>query len=197
MTTPWNSLELAKLIISVLTPAAIAFLGIYVHHVSKRFEQAQWRSQKLIEKRLAIYDDLAPHFNDLLCYFTYIGCWKELKPEEVVSLKRNLDRKIYLAGPLFPVSFFKACQTFQSLCFQTYGGWGVDARLRTSFGRRRDAASAWSLACEDCFSDPQDVTDPANVKAAYARVMREFTASFEGICDPEVLRTGTVPSNIR
>jgi hypothetical protein len=36
-------------------------LGIYIHRVTKRFEHLQWRSQKLVEKRLAVYDDLAPH----------------------------------------------------------------------------------------------------------------------------------------
>ena len=56
----WNTLEIAKLAVSVLTPAAIAILGIYIHRVTKRFEDSQWKSQKLIEKRIAIYDDLAP-----------------------------------------------------------------------------------------------------------------------------------------
>lgn len=196
-TNTWSSLELAKLIASVLTPAAIAFLGIYVQRVSKRFDATLWKSQKLVEKRLAVYDDLGPHFNDLLCYFTYVGCWKELSPSEVVALKRTMDRKIYLAAPLFPVSFFHACQYFQSCCFETYGGWGRDARLRTKFERRRQAAEEWTPASEECFSSPANVTDPRVVREAYAAVMREFTRSFGMECESEVLSTGQVPSNIK
>ena len=64
---PWNWLEVAKLAAVLLMPVALAVFGVYIHRVTKRFEHLQWRSQKLIEKRLAIYDDLAPHFNDLLC----------------------------------------------------------------------------------------------------------------------------------
>src|SRR5664280_674150 len=130
-TTVWNSLEVAKLVCSMLTPAAIAIFGVYIHRVTKRFEDRQWRGQKLTEKRLAIYDDLAPLFNDLLCYFSYVGCWKELKPPNVVALKRRIDRKIYLAAPLFPKEFFQACQSLQGQCFKPFSGWGMDAQLRT------------------------------------------------------------------
>jgi hypothetical protein len=88
---PWNSLEVAKLLAGLLTPTAITLLGIYVHRATKRFEHLQWRSQKLVERRLEIYDDLAPHFNDLLCYFTYVGAWKELDPPAVVAHKRIVE----------------------------------------------------------------------------------------------------------
>lgn len=104
--SPWNSLEIAKLLAGLLTPTAIAVLGIYIHRVTKRFEYLQWRNQKLIERRLAIYDDLAPQLNDLRCYFTYVGSWKELDPPAVVALKRTIDKKIHLAAPLFSVLFF-------------------------------------------------------------------------------------------
>jgi hypothetical protein len=123
----WNWLEVAKLTAGALTPVALAALGVYIHRVTKSFENLQWRSQKLIEKRLSVYDDLAPHFNDLLCYFTYIGCWKELDPSVVLALKRTMDKKIHIAAPLFSAAFFDACENFQNLCFETYGGWGRDA----------------------------------------------------------------------
>jgi hypothetical protein len=120
--SPWNSLEVAKLITGVLTPIVLAVFGIYIHRVSKRFEHLQWRSQKLIEKRLAVYDDFAPQLNDLLCYFTYVGVRKEMRPPAVLSLKREIDKKAHLAAPLFSESFYKACKKFQDLCFETYTG---------------------------------------------------------------------------
>lgn len=173
-TDPWNSLEIAKLVGGLITPAVLAGLGIYIHRVTKRFEHMQWRTQKLIEKRLAVYDDLAPHFNDLLCYFTYVGCWKELSPMEVVSLKRKMDKKIYLAAPLFSYEFQKTCENFQNLCFETYGDWGTDARLKTDFSRRQQAqALEWMPEWNECFSD--NVTDAVVIRTAYAEVMRRFS----------------------
>ena len=35
--SPWNSLEIAKLLAGLLTPAALAAFGIYIHRVTKRF----------------------------------------------------------------------------------------------------------------------------------------------------------------
>ncbi|WP_077036777.1 hypothetical protein [Pelomonas sp. KK5] len=97
----WSWLEVAKLVASLLIPLTLAGVGVFVHRVTRQFEHLQWRSQKLIEKRIAIYDDLAPLFNDLLCYFTYVGRWKEMSPPDVVALKRVVDKKIYMAAPLF------------------------------------------------------------------------------------------------
>ncbi len=73
---------------------------------------------------------------------------------------------------------------FMSLCFATYQGWGVDAKLRTHFERRRDAHPEWMAEWEDCFSD--DPTDAKELRAAYQRVMRVFSAEI-GLTAPHHL----------
>jgi len=196
--SPWNSLEIAKLIASLFTPIALAVFGIYVHRVTKRFELLQWRSQKLIEKRLAIYDDLAPHLNDLLCYFTFLGCWRDLDPPYVVSLKRVVDKKIHLAAPLFTEEFFDSCMAFQNVCFKTYTGWGNDALLRTPFQRRQQArAGDWNSKWENCFAgDADDISDPKVIRSAYKRVMEAFARDIGVHAEFVVPPTGRIPSNI-
>jgi hypothetical protein len=166
---PWNSLEVAKLLTGLLTPAVLALLGIYIHRVTKRFEHLQWRSQKLVAKRLAIYDDLSPLLNDLLCYFTYVGLWKELDPPKVVSLKRVVDKKVHLAAPLFSESVFRLSMEFQALCFEPYTGWGQDALLRTQFERRKEARSAdWQDGWDKCFS--VSPSDPGEIRHVYLQM---------------------------
>lgn len=192
---PWNWLEAAKIVASVLTPLALAAVGIYVHRVTKRYEHGQWRSQKLVEKRLSVYEQLAPDLNDLLCYFTYVGCWKDLKPPAVVALKRSVDKKIYLAAPLFSPSFFQACMAFQNLCFETYNGWGEDALLRTAFERRREARSDWDSSWEKCFSE--NVAQPNEIREAYTRAMEAFSEDIGVQPQPFVPVSGRPPSNVR
>ncbi len=166
---------MAKIGTSILLPVALAVLGIFVHRITKRFEHRQWRSQKLVDKRLAIYDQLAPLLNDVLCYFTYVGCWRDLTPPDVVTLKRSIDKKIHLAAPLFSPAFFEACQAFQALCFETHTGWGNAARLRTSLQRRKDGlGTVWQEQWDACFS--KEAPDSAEVAAAYQRVMAVFSA---------------------
>ncbi len=190
---PWNWLEAAKLLASVLTPLALAALGIYVHRVTKRYEHGQWRSQKLIEKRLSVYEALAPDFNDLLCYFTYVGSWRDLDPPKVVALKRSIDKQIYLAAPLFSGNFFQCCMAFQSLCFETYNGWGQDALLRTAVKRRRESRSNWKVEWEGCFSS--EVAEPDAVRAAYACVMEAFAQDIGVHPFAVIPKSGRPPGN--
>lgn len=195
-TGPWNWLEIAKLIAGLLTPIALAIFGIHIHRVTKRFEHLQWRSQKLVEKRLAVYDEFAPMLNDLLCYFTYVGCWKDLDPPDVVALKRTLDKKMHLAAPLFSEQFFSACMNFQNLCFETYSGWGRDALLQTRWQRRKEAVNAkWKDEWINCFG--KNETDPKEIRAAYRKIMESFAIDIGVHPTFVVPNTGGVPVNIR
>lgn len=194
---PWNSLEIAKLTVAALIPVAVAILGIYLTRIAKRFEHLQWRNQRLVEKRISVYDDLAPQLNDLLCYFTFVGCWKELTPPEVVAIKRKVDKKIYLAAPLFSADFFVSCNSLIALCFAPFQGWGVDARLRTATGRRRSAAgNNWNVTWDNYFTADNDVTDPKAIQAAYQRVMEVFARDIALAPVLPVSAVGGLPSNI-
>ena len=195
-TGDWTWIEVAKLIATLFTPITIAIFSIVIHRITKRFEHSQWRSQKLIEKRLNIYDDLSPHFNDLLCYFTYVGTWKEMAPSSIVSLKRTMDKKIHLATPLFSRSFYDACSKFQVLCFEMHGSWKDSPLLRTHMERRKEAyPKEWQEDWNICFgSSPTPLTD---IKNAYVKVMESFAREI-GVHDSyfiPVLKTN--PINVR
>ncbi len=192
---PWNWLEVAKLAAGLLTPAVIGVGGIYIHRVTKQFEHTQWRSQKLIEKRLAVYDEMAPKLNDLLCYFTYVGSWRDFDPSHIVNLKREIDKQFHLAAPLFSSEFFEAGKAFQECCFETYTGWGENAKLRTQYVRRSEArADSWKTEWDTYFSDKPKT--PEEIRAAYKRVMESFAHDIGVNSSPFVPLSGAVPANI-
>jgi len=184
---PWNSLEIAKLCVAGLTPILLVLLGIAVQRAIKQFEHQQWRSQKLIEKRIQIYDSLAPQLNLLFCYFTYVGPWRDVPPPEIVKAKREIDRQVYLAKPLFTPRFFNACMDFLDLCFQTYTGWGKDALLRTKCDHRRDALGEnWNQDWEQCFSN--EPTAPQAIRECYEWLMNTFSSEL-GVCEFATVKT--------
>ena len=99
-----------------------------------------------------------------------------MDPPDVVALKRVVDKKIYLASPLFGEEFFASCMAFQNLCFETYTGWGRDALLKTTFHRRQEGRpNDWNTEWETCFSEK--FVEPATVRAAYHRVMETFATN--------------------
>ena len=38
---------------------------------------------------------VAPKLNQLLCFGTFVGRWKEITPEQATGLKRHLDETMY------------------------------------------------------------------------------------------------------
>lgn len=71
----------------------------------------------------------------------------------MVAIKRNADRLFYSIAPLFSVSAVEAYHDFLDQCFSTYGRWGADARIRSGFIRRREAAGeAWRAEWDDLFT---------------------------------------------
>lgn len=170
--TVWNSLEVAKLAVALITPVVVLLLGIWVTRLAKRLEQAQWANQKVIEKRLAIYDDLSPSLNDVYCYFMRVGSWNERSPEEIVAVKRSMDRTANVYRYLFTPAFWDAYQGFIAVCYETYTGAGRPARLRTSpDGRSREC---WGSSSEQQFSPVEERSRPEAVRLEYFAVMDEF-----------------------
>ena len=116
-------------------------------------------------------------------------------PLQVIQLKRSLDKKIFLAAPMFSLSFFSACMSFMNLCYETYTGWGRDAKLRTKIERRKQATGNWETDWNDMFSE--NASDPKMIREGYQEIMKCFSEDI-GLASPsEHLQTGRIPANIR
>jgi hypothetical protein len=177
----WTALEVAKLLVSLLTPLMILLLGIWVTRLAERFKAVLWANQKIIEKRIAVYDELAPLINDLYCYYSFVGNWKELSPPQIVETKRKLDKKIYIVAPLFSRGFISLYNTFIHLCFETYVGAGHNAKLLTlvvnTNGDRKSAFPGnWDKTWDKMFSDPAKCLDKSQIKDGYFNLMNCFSS---------------------
>jgi hypothetical protein len=175
LASDWNSLEIVKLVVSILTPVLVLAIGLGINRSLKRLEHRQWTSHKVIEKRLSIFDELAPSLNDLLCYFTFVGRWKDLTPVEVIKIKRRIDRIVHVNAWLFSSDFKNKYDIFIGYCYETYTGWGQDARLRTTSSRHRlSVGEGWDPKWDDCFSKDVEA-DPETVRSAYRALMTQFS----------------------
>lgn len=197
--TIWNSLEIAKIIISALTPIIVAYLAFKFNRAIKKYDKAQWTNQKIIEKRIAIYDIIVPKLNDLLCYYCYIGNWKEISPKCVIEIKRYLDKQVYIYAPLFSKDVLNKYNAFIDVCFEKFTGWGNDAKIKSLYNRRKECQDNWIDEWSDYFSDSyikgtknnddivrQDIT---NIRDLYLELMEELKNNLE------IYRTGVYHQN--
>ncbi|BFU95668.1 MAG: hypothetical protein NTNFB02_23900 [Nitrospira sp.] len=178
---PWNSLEVVKLLVGILTPLSVAAFGWFVSRRLKRLELAQWSNQKLIEKRLSVYDLIAPLLNKLLCFYTWVGYWKDISPGDVVKAKRELDQTINIYRHLFDEEVYTAYQSFIHVLFKTYTGPGHDARIRSLIqgpdgNRTTDCTYKWDEAWTQRFSTG-DVVEKREVRAQYGQLMESLRKS--------------------
>jgi hypothetical protein len=150
-------------------------LGIWVHRVSKRFEAAQWKNQKVIEKRLGVYAELAPLLNLLLCFYTYVGDWKELTPPAVVQTKRDLDRTFHVNQYVLSSQVAARYHEFIALCFdmnRAHGATLYESRLLTS-AKPRQQLPGWNAGWNGLFAE-DGVTPESAIEQSYRRLMDQF-----------------------
>ncbi|RQS71650.1 hypothetical protein DID96_12665 [Burkholderia sp. Bp8963] len=178
---PWNLLEVFKLAIDILMPLSVAGLGWFISRRLKQLELVQWTNQKLIEKRLALYDTVAPLLNELLCFYTWIGHWKDISPDDVIRAKRELDRTFHIYRYLFDDDVYDAYHAYIHALFEIHTGAGQDARIRSLIqapngDRTRHGTYAWNLAWNERFSSAS-VVDAADVRRHYTRLMERLRVS--------------------
>ena len=178
MADSWSSVQIATLIVEAATPVTVAVLGVIFARASRRSEQVQWGNQTVITRRLDIFDKLAPGLNQLLCFATFVGTWKEIDPPKAIAIKRDLDQIMYANKVLFSDELFAAYHEFMSTLFAMFAATDADAPLRAAIthhlGDRRKLPW-WNDTMTRLFGTG-DTVETGKVQAAYDRLMEQFRA---------------------
>jgi hypothetical protein len=142
MADSWNSVQIVTVIVAAATPVTVAVLGVIFARASRKIEQVQWANQTVVTRRLDIFDKLAPGLNQLLCFATFVGTWKDTDPRKAIAIKRDLDQIMYANKVLFSDELFAAYHRFMTVLFDMFGTTGADAKVRapieSKWGSRRD-----------------------------------------------------------
>lgn len=168
----------------VATPVVVLVFGFVLNKRIKVIESLEWRNQELTRTRLALYREIAGPLNDLLCYFTFIGGWKDVAPPDVVRVKRHVDKVFYVASPLFGEASSAEYRGFMEACFSTFGGWGADARLKTGYVRRKEHfGGEWNQEWESLFTydggGPVEEAELNRIKARYSSLLAAFVRDIQ------------------
>src|ERR1700683_3182472 len=178
MPSSWTSLQIATLAVAALTPITVAGLGVLFARTSRRIEQVQWANQTVVTRRLDIFAQLAPGLNQLLCFATFVGGWKEIQPRQAIGIKRQLDETMYANRVLFSGQLFAAYHQFMTALFAMYATTDADAHLRapieSQWGNRRKMPW-WDDSMTNLFSTDNLASLDA-IQAAYDQLAQRFRA---------------------
>ena len=159
----WTSLEVAKLAVAVLTPILLVLLGLLVARRTKNLDLAHWLNQQLIERKLAVHDDMAPKLNDLYCLFRFLGHFRDISPPAAIDRKRALDKKFHVNRALFTSDFQAAYHSFMDACFLMGSTLGEDAKLKldpTKLRKERGEDMRWDDKWDDRFAVAEALKPP-------------------------------------
>lgn len=168
-------IELCKIIVS---PLVVSAFGLFINKRIKSLERKQWISQKVIEKRISIHDEVAHKINDLLCFYTYIGHWKEITPCEIIKTKRSLDKIFHTNIAFFSDNFMSRYHELMAYCFSTHTGWGQDAKIKSTTTHREKTQNwdpAWAdMFCDQVHAKSAETKNIKDIKDAYELLISQF-----------------------
>jgi hypothetical protein len=177
MADSWSSVQVVTVVVDALTPLSVAALGAYLARAGRRIEQVQWANQTVVTRRLDIFGQLAPGLNQLLCFATFVGGWKEIQPRQAITIKRQLDETMYANRVLFSDQLFAAYRQFMATLFAMYSATGTDAQLRapvkSKWGDRRKL-SWWDESMAVLFATAEASLD--DIQATYDQLSDRFRA---------------------
>jgi hypothetical protein len=178
MADTWTSVQVATLAVAALTPLTVAGLGLFVAQASRRLEQVQWANQTVVTRRLDVFSQLAPGLNQLLCFATFVGGWKDIQPSQAIAVKRKLDETMYANRVLFSEQLFTAYHRFMALLFAMYASTNADALLRAPvesvWGNRRTMSWWNEESMAGLFTTTASSID--DIQAAHDELAERFRA---------------------
>ena len=141
-----------------------------------------------MEKRLELYDQIAPDLNAIFCFFVWVGYWKDISPKDLIEKKRELDKIVNIYKHLLSPSFYTAYNDFIHLVFRTYSGAGKDALIMSPIScsdgdRKQHTNYEWKDEFEHLF-DTSSAPQKGDVVSAYNAAMKELQICI-GISDHE------------
>jgi hypothetical protein len=214
MKAGWNSLEIAKLIVPIVSSLLLAAVGLMISQNLATFKSTMDRNDKMIDsvvqKRISLYDAIGTKLNAMFAYYMYVGKWKELSPEDVIKNKRQLDEIVYTYQPFFSQEFIDSYRELEQSMFRSFTGWGQDAKLRTEVQQRQtfyqptDKTSSWNKSWDTAFTN-EDNTQA--IRSAYSKLVsllplelgipRLASHDIRSISVEQVARPNLPPKNLR
>jgi hypothetical protein len=172
-------LEYLKVGISALTPIATGFIGWIVLSLGRRIEHGKQLNQALLNKRLSLFDEIAPQLNDIYCFYLGVGNWSDFNPTEIIKRKRAIDRVLHVNRYLFDETLTEQYRNFQDAYFELFVEVGQPAKLRLDVRfLRRQIGTALKDEWMSSISSDTGIVDEQ--REAYAALMDALAKEIRG-----------------
>ncbi len=109
-----------KLCSAIIIPLVLVWLGFLV-------ESSLGAKEKVVEKRIEIYEKVGPLLNDIFVHVQHVGHWKQINQTAAVNSKRDADKLMYSNQAFWSPELFEAYQVYMRSAFKMFNEEGKDA----------------------------------------------------------------------
>jgi hypothetical protein len=170
------NIEIAKLLISALTPLAVVLIGYYLNKTLAKQGKKRRDSEKLIAKRIEIYSKIALPINQIYCYIQDVGDYKTLNPDIILKNKRTTDRLFHMYRPIWSKKTIYAYKNFSNASFSIFNGSGTDAKIKTISKEKKTAATLGNGTWKEAWAERITEKREANYHKEFVKLMNAFSA---------------------
>lgn len=165
--TPWNSLEVSKLVVSLLIPLSVVFFGYLTSNALQNKQAGIDNNRRLMEKRQEIYEVIRIPLNDIYVYIADVGHYKDLTPQRIIDHRRMLHTMMHTNRAYWSVETFSAYLKYMDeIAFKTYVGVNKNAKIRDNPIQKK-LLDKWQADWQFLHTGSQDI----NHKAAYKNLL--------------------------
>lgn len=122
--------EIKDILQIFILPIALVVLGFVAKAIATNHEKRLSLNDKIIEKRVGVYESIGRDLNDIFSYVVRVGDWKSFTPLEILDKKRKVDKEMYVNRPYWSDEAFSAYTSLTTYIFEVYSGSGQDAKVR-------------------------------------------------------------------
>jgi hypothetical protein len=153
------NLEVWKIIVSALTPAAIAFAGLYINKAIKTREHKLAVLRRKQDIRKEIYDEIGPKLNQIFCFVCDVGDFGYYEPQHITDSRLQTNTKFKTYKKLWDDKTARVYDQFMELCFDiNSGGVGTPAKIRATTYEKEvffsRVGKEWKPEWNKMFTDP-------------------------------------------
>jgi hypothetical protein len=166
-------LGIIEMVVMVFILIFLIYLILRLSNLFRKQDNERTISEKILEKRIAVYDIIAVKLYHIMCFFLYTGNWVEISPVEILRLKRELDRDTNIYGPLFDEELVGKFQEFHQQCFISASGWEQDVKIKSLYDLRVKHNMDWEEDWAHYF-DTNNVVEAIQLKEKYDKLIDSF-----------------------
>jgi hypothetical protein len=188
-TSPWDSLEIVKVLVSCITPLVVALMGVLIQASIAQQSEASKLNSQLAARRLVVYDGVREGLNRIYCFVEDRGSWKTDNPDTITALRRKIQTDMQTNRAIWSPKTFTLYERYiDEVAFKTYTGVGRDAQIRTVNDQKEVAIPDWKKKWKDRTTDEKAIDHKASYDALQDQFARDIQLSSDSLAQQGGLR---------